>query len=110
MPPLTHHPLAIHQHIPHLAIATGKQPPIENPVAIGCRQIWIVAIEHQPVGAFADFQRANRLAQRLSTAIQRRIEQRAANHRLIRAIQTITPLVAQTLAVFQPTQFFHHAQ
>ena len=110
MPAIAHHPLTIDQHIAHLAIAAGEQPAIENPVPRSRRQIRIVAIQDNPVRALAHVQRADRLPQCLCTAVQRRVIQGATDHRLLRAIQAIAPLIAQTLTIFQPAQFFHHAQ
>ena len=46
----------------------------------------------------------------MDATVQSRIKQRTPYHRLVTAIQAITPLIPQALAVFQPTQLFHHAQ
>ena len=64
MTPITYNPLAIDQHIPHLAVATSEQPTVQNPVATGCRQVRIIAVQHQPISALANFQCADRLTQR----------------------------------------------
>src|SRR3546814_3536709 len=65
MAAIPHHPLTANHYIAHLTIPAGKQPAIENPIAVGGGQVRIVAIEHQPVGALADFEGADRLPQSL---------------------------------------------
>ncbi|KAI1692811.1 lipocalin-like domain-containing protein [Ditylenchus destructor] len=107
--PIAHHPLPIDQHIPHLPISACEQPAIENPVLRCRRQVRIITVQHNPIRSLTHFQSTNRLPQRLGTTVQRGIKQRAADHRLITAIQPVTPLIAQALAVFHPTQLFHHA-
>ncbi len=110
MTPSSHYPATIDHHIADLPIAPSEQPTIENRVSTGRRQIGIVAIQHQPVRALSHLERANRLPQGLRPATKRRIVQGSPNHWLIAAMQPITSLITQTLAIFQPTQFFDHAQ
>ena len=93
-----------------LAVATGKQPAIENGVVLGSGQVRVFAVEHQPVCALAYGQTCYRLAHRLGAASQGRVVQCAPDHGLIAAIQPVAALVTQALAVFQPAQLFDHTQ
>ncbi|MNR13894.1 hypothetical protein D3C85_1303310 [compost metagenome] len=107
---VAHDPAAIDQHVAYLAVCACKQPAIENGIRAGGSQVRVIAIEHQPIGALAHRQFADRLPQRLGTAAQGGVVQRTTDHRLIAAVQPVAALVPQALTVFQPAQFFHHAQ
>ena len=82
MAAIAHHPLAVDQHITHLPVTTGEQPAVENAVFAGRGQVRVITVQHNPIRAFPHFQSTNRLAQRLGTAVQRGIKQRAADRKL----------------------------
>ncbi len=62
MPPLLDHLPATDEHVANLLLAAGEQPAIEDRGIRRRRQIRIVAVQHQPVGAIAALQPADRRA------------------------------------------------
>ncbi|MNH32076.1 hypothetical protein D3C79_924950 [compost metagenome] len=94
MPPLAHHPLPIHHHIAHLAVPASEQPAVENGIAVCHCDVRVLPIEYQPVGPLAHRQLADGLPERLGTAAQGRVIQRAPDHRLVASVQPVAALIA----------------
>ena len=91
-------PDAADHDVAHLAVVSGKEKRIQDVVPLPSRQIDMVAVEHDQIGAFSRLQRARGPGQRLRTANRGGAPQCRTDGRAARIGGHVALLVAQALA------------